>query len=768
MNKRNHTLSSALRKADAIRQTGIFFLCLPVLTLNLVSQTTNYPSPSQEEEEVYNLDVFEVTSDYDDTYRTLESNTATGIATELADIPLSVSVLNDKRLAEAGADTLDRILSKSPGVSTQTLFSNEIVVRGFTTTAYLNGDSFTNTSYAGKELFFVDRIEVVKGPNAVFYGLIQPGGVVNTITKRPLVTNQAVVSATIGNNSYYRASVDVNTVMFGDRLRVRVFGGYQDEDFFIESTYKTNEAVGAAAKWFITPDLSFDITLLYNDADRKYLHSAPRSMKAFLEQDEYNNLREWRSAYGVGPLYDTYAYDIVYPKLGIKGNSQGDGMGFYRSEDFTTSGNLIWNFASYFTNRLHFYTENHEGEEIAAGNEPNLDGTWRASAGHTVQKPEGWGIKDELAFVYETDSFSEKLLVGAERNRIENKKWWQGGPAVTIDVLHGERFTFANSGLTPGMSWMDKATYDKSTVDALYAANQLGLLNDRLHVLTGLRWTKVETDAGNYYESTGETVLTRDTRDADDTTYQFGGVLDLFKGVRAFASYSQTFQPQTNAVSFDGTIAGPSSGSGWEAGLKFTDNSVFTGTISVYKTEISDIAIRDVVAEAERQLQGLDPTGPIFILSGLQRVQGGEFELFYTPTEQFQLTFGYSHIWEATTVSNDASPGEVGVRRFNTPRNSFTVSPRYEFTDGMLKGLYIGANVEYKDEHIAHPSVTVVPIVNPSFMIGDVYAGYRTEIAGYETTFRLNINNITDKEYFNGRYTPGNLREFRFGVELRF
>ncbi|MCG8525885.1 MAG: TonB-dependent receptor [Opitutales bacterium] len=720
----------------------------------------------EDDEDIFVLDPFEVTEVQDDSYRMMESNTATGIAASLDEIPLNISILNEKRLVESGADTFDRIMSKSPGVATQTLFSNEIVVRGFASNAYLNGNQFATTSWAGKETAFIERVEIVKGPNAVFYGLIQPGGVVNTITKRPLTTNEGSLSIAVGSHNYTSTALDINRVFADGKVRVRFFGTYSDEDFFAESTWKWNKGFGTAIRVQLFEGMHVDTTILYNDTVRKYFHTAPRSLKAFREQDEINNLRQWRSANGVSALYDTYVVDEIYPELGVKGNSQGDGMGIYASEDLTVSGNIVNNLGPYFTNKFNYYFETHQGKELSAGNEPNLDGTWTASAGWTIWEPEGYGFKDELAFIYENDSFTEKLLLGAQMTFSSRRVWWAGAPATTVDVLNGERFTFENSGLPTG-DWQDRGNLSEATVVGIYAVNILGLFDEKLHILTGIRQTDVETDAGNYYKKDDRKAFTRE-RTAGEPTFQTGAVWEFLPGVNLFASYSETFQPQTNAVSLDGVIAGPAIGSGFEGGFKFSDNQKFTGTVSVYQIEVSGIAIRDIVEEADRQLKGIVPSGPLFVQAGVQRVSGAEVEIFYTPTKELSFTFGYSHIWEAATVEDTANPHTIGLRRFNTPRNAFVFTPRYEFTEGKLEGLYIGGTVEYKGDHQSHPNNIIVPLINPDFTVLDLFAGYTTEISGHETTFRLNINNLFDREYTNGRNSYANLREIRLSAQIRF
>ncbi|MBX7122413.1 MAG: TonB-dependent receptor [Opitutaceae bacterium] len=729
-----------------------------------------------EPEKAITLNPFVVTSQNDDTYRTDESNTATGIATKLVDIPLSISVINDIRMTEYAADSVDRILSKVPGVPTQTLFSNEIHVRGFPSTAYLNGDRFANTSYAGKEIEFLDRIEIVKGPNAVFYGLIQPGGVVNMVTKRPLPVDKTTVSFTVGSYQHTRSRIDINRTFLDNHLRVRVGAAYTDEEYYFESTNKRNKNLSAAIVYDLNRDISFDTTIIYNDAKRKYFQAAPRSLKGFLAQTgpvKENVMRTWRTANKVVPLFDTYAYSIAFPTLGIKGNTQGDGIGYYMSEDTTTFSNLVWRISSSFTNRFHYYTEKHEGEEIVAGQEPNLDGTATGGVGHTIWKPDGHGFKDELVHVYEGPSFKNRLLLGGEWNISASKNWSETGGAQTINLLAGERFTAARSaGLHTGdRSWISAVTggFSESTVKGIYVADQLSLLkDDRLRMLLGARRTWISSDSGRVEANSGAITRTTVDRSASDTTFQTGAVYDIGDGVNLFASYSETFQPQTGAVSYDGKITPPASGLGYEAGVKFGEKKKIGGTISVYETEIDGIAHRDVVAEALRSGQGLTPAGPIYIQAGVQRVRGSELELSFNFTSEFQLYVGYSYIWFAAAVSDPTTPAAIGRRMHNTPKHAFNISPRYEIKSGRFKGLYLGSNIEYKGEHYAHPNNVLVPIINSSFTVVDLFGGYRTKIGEYPVVLRANVMNLLNKEYFNGRYTPGNPREFRLSIETTF
>jgi len=139
-------------------------------------------------------------------YRTRAATSATGIVTEIIDTPLSISAINSQFISDVGATQSMQAIGSLTGVTgqsnsgeTQTNFA----VRGFAITPQVDGfDSLANVSGLGSTIG-VDRIEVLKGPSAVFNGNVPPGGSINIIYKKPQFrSNETYVQAEYGSWSH--------------------------------------------------------------------------------------------------------------------------------------------------------------------------------------------------------------------------------------------------------------------------------------------------------------------------------------------------------------------------------------------------------------------------------------------------------------------------------------------------------------------------------------------------------------------------------------
>jgi outer membrane receptor protein involved in Fe transport len=134
-------------------------------------------------------------------------------------------------------------------------------VRGFAVGQQINGaraaNSFSDTATT-------QQIEIVKGPNSILYGLVQPGGLINTITKRPLWTQQGSVSFAYGDYSYYQAGVDV-TGPISDKVAYRVIGSWTDRDYFQD--WKHTERSVMAPSVTFKPNEKVTINMMYERLD---------------------------------------------------------------------------------------------------------------------------------------------------------------------------------------------------------------------------------------------------------------------------------------------------------------------------------------------------------------------------------------------------------------------------------------------------------------------------------------------------------------------
>ena len=204
------------------------------------------------------------------------TRSATGIKTDtpIVEIPQSISVITADRMEQLGANTLSEALNYTAGVRSDIYGSDSrydwLSIRGFD--AYFPGFYFdglfarnNNTWAAWKvEPYGAERIEVLKGPSSVLYGQMNPGGLVNVVTKRPKPEPFGEVGIQIGNFDRVQPYFDIGGNVTEDGKVLYRFTG-------LGLSTDTQVDYVNTDQFYVAPGLTF--RLLRHDANRARLLS---------------------------------------------------------------------------------------------------------------------------------------------------------------------------------------------------------------------------------------------------------------------------------------------------------------------------------------------------------------------------------------------------------------------------------------------------------------------------------------------------------------
>ena len=239
--------NAALRKQLAEFQTkGTTAPAIPPAAPAARPAATTAPAPARSgvattatEEGVIVLSPFQVNTEKDYGYLKTNSATATRIGTEIQKVPLSISVISEEFLKDANfADIQDvlRYQSSSAGDTRMGILqpgngftpSGNLSLRGFPINSRLRNGLLRFNAYS---LDNVDRVEVIKGPAAIFFGQAFPGGVINYVTKQPQFAKlpTGVTYAYGGNTERMgseRVTLDHNH-MLSDKAAFRIVGQWE-------------------------------------------------------------------------------------------------------------------------------------------------------------------------------------------------------------------------------------------------------------------------------------------------------------------------------------------------------------------------------------------------------------------------------------------------------------------------------------------------------------------------------------------------------------
>jgi iron complex outermembrane receptor protein len=366
-----------------------------------------------------------------------------------------------------------------------------------------------------------------------------------------------------------------------------------------------------------------------------------------------------------------------------------------------------------------------------------------------------------------------------------------------------------NYGQIPDLKKLKLKYSDELGAGSFYSGNrrtdqglalnyQGAYLDDRLHLMTGLRRSSTESIA---YNETGDRGLPSKT---SSTTPMAGANFRIAPGMVLFGSYNRSFQAPpagfegaknpvvTNPVS-KATAGGEGypveQGTGYDVGVK-TDylNNTLSGTVSLFRVDRKDILVRDVARETALQTAGFDLSniGTGFQRpSGLQRVEGMEADFVYTPLPNYQVLA--SATWSFTRSIVNPGPSTINKARGGSydsgipgdtrdqnhkelagvPAAQFAVFNKYTFRDGAAKGLGLGAGFSYESSQFPDPSLDF-GFRYPSFYLVDALITYRHEIGRLPVNFALNVNNAFDKNYSSGRVGTGAPRTWKLSASVQF
>ena len=277
-------------------------LCLFVPAL--FAQTTAESAAPPPKEPVVALSPFVVSGMVAEGYATTSSMGASRIAVPITELPSSVIVINEKLIADLAAvnagDTLNLIGGVTTHAETGSAQQNRFSMRGYTNSS-AQRDGFTDLLFGlngGFSYTFIERIEVLKGPNGILYGQNNPGGMVNLVSKKPLDRPRTRVSTAFGSDNFVQGDLDASNFLGADKkLGYRLSASYRNTDGPMN-----HPGDGKKGFWALNPTVRY-----------RFDHGLEVWAWVGLVRDESPRLnpivRGFRSADGKGDFLTELAYD---------------------------------------------------------------------------------------------------------------------------------------------------------------------------------------------------------------------------------------------------------------------------------------------------------------------------------------------------------------------------------------------------------------------------------------------------------------------------
>lgn len=752
-----------------------FLLCSALALLqHLPSASAQSRTASAAADETIKLEEFNVSAGRATGYRAQNAITATGFGANVLDVPVTINVLTSEFVSDLGANLQSEALRYVPGIITSPNYESQMIIRGFNgLQAYRNGQ-YRRQLYS---TWGMDRIEVIKGSSSIFFGLVRPGGVVNYITKKPeFKVAGGDTRLSFGSWDFKKAELNYN--YGGETVAARFgaggidAGGWRNDDFKKEHYLGGSLAVKVLKDGLLTVDLE---TVRRTNQDRESA-AVLRSNSRYLGNPAAiaSGLapRAWLNANGLAsvPTFDIFAPVFgTNDPYGRKVTMGKETYSFYQS--YTADLEYTQKIGSSLVYQLqaNFAIDDFEIlRSIGGDQEPFADGTVRFRFGNFGNYRDSYNFDNKFTYRFKLADTNHTLAFGEESQRVyqDTPGWFDtlsrfqdgryGAFATWNPKTQALRSAPAERAASPETWNIMRRRAEK--LMGYYVGLQSEFFGGRLRTIIGTR--RNEYDRNTYYQRavTNPEIATPKTT-ADTPLY--GALLKLNANLSAFATYSESLEPQLGADA-DGKGLEPVVGKGYDIGLKSNLlNGQLAGSVSFYGVKRENLSSRDSAREVATARQ------PWFIYGDAEESQGIEVDLSYNPASNWQILLGYSHMTKAETTASTV-PARIGLPLAAVPKDLLQLWTKYDFRSGPLNGWSLGGGLRDSSSarFAADQNVTATMAAYTTL---DLLLQYRFKLAGREAHAQLNVRNVTDKEYRESSFAAfGDPRNFLFSLTTKF
>ncbi|WP_145928977.1 TonB-dependent receptor plug domain-containing protein [Termitidicoccus mucosus] len=716
------------------------------------SQQTTASGTTAPDEEVFQMQALDVTSSRDVGYISQNAESATRMNVPIADVPQSILVFNQEFLQDIMAESIEDVAMYDPTVNAYS-DNDDFTMRGIGGNARLrSGANYFNgfeqiPGLGSQTLVNTERVEMLKGPNAVLYGTGAFGGTINRVSKKPTSRKFTRVTAGLDSEGYYSVAVDDNSPVVPRKYAYRINAMWGDGETWYGM--QRNSVVFA-------PGISWNIT--------------PRTILMV----EYTFQKQKQPANWEFPVWGGDILNIVTridpSDVGIRHRvnprrylaEPGDFRNVYRNIFYA-------DFRHEFSRNLIFRAmANAESRKIES--KETLIESWIV----TMTEDDAWvrryfrqndsdclnyRLRGELIAQFPTFGLGHKMVsgLGWDKGRWDYLQLRSLNsdqtanpemglyPFPSISMLTGERRRTIPEVNFQAQPFTDY-TQDMDSLSA-YASDLITLVPDRLILQAGLRYITFK-QTRDYATSPEDNY----TITEDKFTHSVGLVWHLTKN-RAWTLYANhcfTYKPNSQ-VDDDGEESDPldsMTADQNEIGLKYVYKDKFSALLSYYDINQKntpesyiEYAVNPDGSNISRTRWGL--------IKGL-RSRGAEMNFQWNASEELSLFGGYGY--------NHCVNEDTGARHYYAPMHSFSAFGRYGIRRGALKGLSFNLGFIWRSSTVLQYQASTALADRPMWSVpsyqsinAGVSYGFRTSRkVRWSVAFKL--SNATDHLNFYNTY----------------
>ncbi|MEM9544103.1 MAG: TonB-dependent siderophore receptor [Cyanobacteria bacterium P01_E01_bin.42] len=641
-------------------------------------------------------------------YTVDNATTATRTDTLLRDIPQSVQVIPKQVLEDQQILDLSDAVRNVSGVQFGEADprGQRFILRGFNSSSVLrNGFPLTFGSQGNigyQELTNIERVEVLKGPASILFGVVEPGGVINLVTEQPQTEQATELGLIGGSRGLFSSTLDITGPFSSDeRSLYRVNALYSREDYYRDFDTPVQ-------RFFIAPVLSFapndntdiDISFEYVDEERP-------------------------ADFGI-PAFGTGVVDV--PSTRIIGEPDDRATVNSTRFDYNLEHRFSddWKIRNAFSYSRFDTILEYAFSSLALGGFNETTGIVTRNFIYLEQPSDTYTVQTNLVGEFNTGDVEHTLLFGFDFFRRE-----EIGSVGRVDLVSSFLDIFNpvyGQATRPNVEDMLLSLDQDGEINnwGFYLQDQIAFTDD-LKVLIGGRYDTVRRRSiarPTFLNPTGSDTTTTE----DAFSPRFGLVYQPIEELSLYASYSQSFSPNLNTT-VDGDLIDPERGEQFEVGARA---ELLDGDV------ILNLAYFDLT---KQNIATSDPSNPgFFIATGEQRSQGIELDIIGEIVPGWNVVANYAYT-NARTTEDDTIP--TGNKLAGVPDNSANFWTTYEFQSGDLEGLSLGIGFNAVGERQGDD--------NNSFAV-DGYFLTNAAIAYRRDNWRIDLNfrNIFDVDYIEG------------------
>lgn len=643
--------------------------------------------------------------------------TTTGTKTDgaIATTPATVSVINQNQLEALRPASVSEALRYTPGVISEgfgVTNRDQIYVRGFSETdggvQYLDGLRLPfGSGFASprQDPYLLDRIEVLKGPASVLYGQASPGGIINSVSKRPLDRPFHEVFIEGGSWGAINFGFDFGGPVNGNRdVTYRLAGILRNSESQADFVVNQRQAVTPSISVKLGDDtkLTLYASYIHDDPGGRFYNLLPS--QGTVSFNPNGQLPRNRS--DADPSYNRFTQTQA-------------SVGYTLEHRF----NDIFSFQQ---NTRYYHGESVLNDVFSIGYQAGSTTTVNRFSRLNTEKLDGITNDNQLQARFNTGIVRHTALVGLDYQYLRDVSAL-GLAASTPLNLYAPVYS-APVAAPPILSNQLQRIGQMGG----YAQDQLQIGN--LHLLGGLRYDDTTTDTDNLLAA-GPT----QTKSSSALTYRVGGLYQFDNGLAPYVSYSTSFFA-TPGYDFFNQAFKPTTGEQSEAGIKFQP----VGYDALFTVSAFDLTKHNVLTADP------DPThAGKSVQIGAVRSTGVELSASARLFDNWNIMASYTYSDVRVTEAN-AALNTIGKHPVLIPENAASAFTDYTFKTGPAAGLTLGGGIRYIGTTYAND---INSLAVPSYLLTDLLAKFdfgalSRHYAGWQA--QVNVANVFDKVYVAG------------------